>query len=253
MTSNELKKAIGRQAFFKDHGNMMPVLIINAWIDDDLVGFNLKMQHALVDPEASPVDFEISSIKEHLRFFNNRISSSVFGWILEMDPIKVKCLDLIVKSQASVDERLFATTRLAHITEPSFLEIIDALSSLAKSCACGPSSDLNFKGQSWGGAGLMVLSDDEETQIEYKHYMGKKVITSHAKFIGQYFRKVRGIISKHPSYNYRSKHIFWSQLGEAIERVESLEDSFRPNELLAIEISSAAMLFMIKAEEKFQE
>lgn len=47
-------------------------------------------------------------------------------------------------------------------------------------------TDRAFHGQSWGGAGAMVLSDDKQTRTDFQHCLGrdKVLFTRHAKGIG---------------------------------------------------------------------
>ena len=85
---------------------------------------------------------------------------------------------------------------------------------LLKSIAKGSIISLNMdRGQTWGGAGVMVLFDDASTVEMYRHAdADEKLITKHAAYIGEIYRQVGEIIGKLPWYDYHSKYYFWGQL-----------------------------------------
>ena len=69
-----------------------------------------------------------------------------------------------------------------------------------------------FKGQSWGGAGAMVISSDHETHSKYTHRIGRDEIlfTTFAHEIGQLYKIVRNNV--HPHINFANKHDFWGRI-----------------------------------------
>jgi len=85
---------------------------------------------------------------------------------------------------------------------------------LIKSISEGSISALNMsKGQTWGGAGSMVLFDDVETIGAYSHAdTDEKLITKHAAYIGAIYYRILEIIGKLPWYDYLSKFYFWGEL-----------------------------------------
>lgn len=72
------------------------------------------------------------------------------------------------------------------------------------------------RGQTWGGAGAMVLFDDLDTIATYRHAdTDEKLITKYAAYIGEIYRQICEIIGKLPWYDYSSKRYFWGELTNA--------------------------------------
>ena len=71
-----------------------------------------------------------------------------------------------------------------------------------------------FQGQSWGGAGVMIISADEKTLATYSHFHGPKLITKYAYELGHLYQGLRPIISEHPHFSSLSKLEFWGVLTE---------------------------------------
>ena len=70
-----------------------------------------------------------------------------------------------------------------------------------------------FCGQSWGGAGAMVLSDDKQTRTKFQHCLGRDTIlfTRHAKGIGYLYKIIQKIVMA----NYLDKAEFWGRATDA--------------------------------------
>jgi hypothetical protein len=77
-------------------------------------------------------------------------------------------------------------------------------------------SKKGFQGQSWGGADVMIISDDEATLAAYTHFQGPKLITKYAYEIGHLYQELRPIISEHPHFSSLSKMEFWGVLTEQL-------------------------------------
>ena len=104
------------------------------------------------------------------------------------------------------------------------------------------------RGQTWGGAGAMVLFDDMVTIATYKHAdTDEKLITKHAAYIGEIYRQIREIIGKLPWYDYLSKYYFWGDLTNAGKL-------FIKNNMMASERELATFLvkYSIKLIEKLE-
>jgi len=92
-------------------------------------------------------------------------------------------------------------------TKNKFKEL---LKSITEGSICRLSMD---RGQTWGGAGAMVLFDDVDTITAYKHAdTDEKLITKHAAYIGEIYYQIREIVGKLPWYDYLSKYYFWGEL-----------------------------------------
>lgn len=73
--------------------------------------------------------------------------------------------------------------------------------------------DRVFRGQSWGGAGVMVLSDDKQTLTDFQHCLGHDnvLFTRHAQGIGCLYKIIQKIVMA----NYFDKTELWGRATEA--------------------------------------
>ena len=100
--------------------------------------------------------------------------------------------------------------------------------------------DANFVGQAWGGAGVMVLSDDKPTQDQFVHFTGVKLITPHAQVVGRLYRKISKCAAHCAAYDYFTKREFWGRLTEAGQRSQSTTDGHDATVLLLALIQEAS-------------
>lgn len=77
-------------------------------------------------------------------------------------------------------------------------------------------SKKGFQGQSWGGADVMIISNDENTFAKYAHFQGQKLITKYAYELGYLYQELRPIIAEHPHFSSLSKLEFWGLLTEQL-------------------------------------
>ena len=80
-------------------------------------------------------------------------------------------------------------------------------------------SKKGFQGQSWGGADVMIISNDENTITKYAHFQGQKLITKYAYEIGYLYKQLRTIIAEHPHFSSLSKLEFWGLLTEELVNI----------------------------------
>jgi len=80
-------------------------------------------------------------------------------------------------------------------------------------------SKKGFQGQSWGGADVMIILNDENTFARYAHFQGQKLITKYAYEIGYLYKKLRPIIAEHPHFSSLSKLEFWGLLTEELVNI----------------------------------
>lgn len=78
-------------------------------------------------------------------------------------------------------------------------------------------------GQSWGGAGAMIISNDEETLKQLQHLSSSDVILSSPDFneLGALYNLLRKIISNHQKYNYFTKLAIWPEITNSLIEIES--------------------------------
>lgn len=116
-----------------------------------------------------------------------------------------------------------------------------SLASLREKVADGKLSikrqDTVYKGQSWGGSGVMVISPDSETLQQYPdEFNDQRFITPYAYEIGHFYNKIKNTSDLEGGwYNHVSKHEFWSELTRlGIEATRENNNISCPQLLLAV-------------------
>lgn len=214
----------GELAIYKDNNSLTLVRIERIIIDPDFLSFNLqalagdRMDHEQLN------DFTISAFFEYLDHSDGRYTSKMISWVLETDPIRVIYLRNMINAKVSFDQVSEAMNKPQPFYDEITIKVVTNLISLKiqiKNRKIKLTSNLKFKGQSWGGAGVMVISTDEETINQFFHFEGEIIISEHATQIGELFQRIRRIIAISPKYNHLSKLEFWCNLVEAANSVKS--------------------------------
>lgn len=208
----------GELAVLKENGVLALVRVEKITIDPDGLTFTLKPQKGPRIGLETLRAFSIGACLEHLNFAEGRYSCAMVGWTLETDPVKVIYLKNMISRMAKVDEVLKAFRQRHEFYDARTEKAIEGLvrlKGLIKTGKMAFPQDPLFKGQSWGGAGVMVISNDPETVKQYAHFDGETVITNHATLMGELFRKIRRTVSASPRYNHLSKSEFWANLAVA--------------------------------------
>ncbi len=233
-TLNLLEKVsaqTGELAVYKEHGVLSVVQIKKITIEPDLLTFTLKPQRGRSFGLENHKVFSISSSFEYLSCESGYYSSSIISWGLETEPVKVTYLKNLINRGAGIDEILSAFRRRSGFYDEETTLIINKLMKLKSNIKYRKISltrDLEFKGQAWGGAGVMVISNDEKTKKQYGHFQGHTVISNYAPQIGDLFRRVGRISATSPNYDHLSKRKFWDCLAEA---VNSTKETKKPENL----------------------
>lgn len=208
----------GEIAVYKESGVLAVVQIEKIIIEPGLLTFTLKPQRGRTFGLEHLKAFSVSSCFEYLHFENGCFTSSIIGWALETEPVKVTFLKKLICEGASTDQILSAFRKRSGFYDEETSLIINNLFMLKrniKSRKISLTRDTEFRGQAWGGAGVMVISNDEETKKKYEHFQGNMVISNYAPQIGDLFRRVGRISATSPTYDYLSKRIFWESLAAA--------------------------------------
>jgi hypothetical protein len=208
----------GELAIFKERGVLAVVRIEKITLEPDMLSFRLKPQPGRHLGLESLKAFTASSCFEFLSHSHGRYSSSIVNWVLETDPLKVIHLRHLIQGKASVDTILSAMRKQQPAYDADTAKVVAGLLRLKSQIKNGKllsANDPEFKGQSWGGAGVMVISDDEATRKQYAHFDGVMVVSEYAVLIGELFRKIRRVTATSPMYNYLSKLEFWPVLAAA--------------------------------------
>lgn len=208
----------GEIAVYKESGVLAIVQIEKIIIEPDLLTFTLKPQRVRSFGLEGFKAFSVSSCFEYLHFENGCFTSSIISWTLETEPVKVTFLKKLIGEGASTDQILSAFRKRSGFYDEETSLIINKLLMLKrniKSRKISLTRDTEFRGQAWGGAGVMVISNDEETKKKYEHFQGNMVISNYAPQIGDLFRRVGRISATSPTYDYISKRIFWESLAVA--------------------------------------
>lgn len=222
---NFLKKIssiTGELAVYKQSGILALVRIERITIEPDLLSFSLKPQRGRRIGLESLKRFTVSSTFEFLDHSGGRYYSPIVSWMLETDPVKVIYLSNLINGNASFDE-ILSSMRRRHVfyddVTTSVVTRLIKLKNHIKNRKINLVCDSEFKGQSWGGAGVMVISNDEDTKNHYSVFHGVIVVSDNATQIGDLFRRVRGITSTLPKYNYLTKREMWRNLAQAANSV----------------------------------
>jgi hypothetical protein len=96
-------------------------------------------------------------------------------------------------------------------------------------------SDPSYQGQSWGGAGAMVISGDVKTREQFAHRLGRDAIlcTVHAYAIGNWYRKLLNIAAA----NYITKFEMWGLATEVGQQAVSKNPSISQIDLAVVIIN----------------
>lgn len=164
----KLSAKTGELAVYKEKGVLSVVKVENIKIEPDLLSFTLKPKHGRNFGLGNLKAFTICSSFEYLNYENGRYySSSIIGWELETEPAKVNYLKNIINEGSEIDEILSAFRSRGEFYDRETLLVINKLMKLKNNIKYRKivlARDLEFKGQAWGGAGVMVISNDEETK-----------------------------------------------------------------------------------------
>lgn len=221
-------------AVYKESGVLALVRVEKITIEADMLSFTLKPQRGRRIGLENLKAFTVSSCFEYLDYLDGRYTSSIVNWVLETDPVKVIYISNLIKGNARVDEVLSAMRKHHVLYDDDTAKVVTGLIRLKnqiKNRKIPLASDPEFKGQSWGGAGVIVISNDVETIKQYSHFQGETVVSEHASQIGELFRRIRRITVISPKYNYLSKLQFWGDLAEAVNSVKQEQSAARLEEV----------------------
>lgn len=226
----KISSITGELAVFKESVTAAVVRVEKITIEPDMLSFTLKAQSGGYGSPRNLETFTVSSCFEYLNHSHGLYTSSIVNWVLETDPVKVIYLSNLIKENTSVDVVLSAMRERHAFCDDNTSKVLRGLVRLKNQINNGKlflASDSEFKGQSWGGAGVMIISNDEATQREYLHFDGFTVISEYALQIGELFRRVRRIVATSPKYNYLSKYEFWGELAEAANSLHRASDGVK--------------------------
>lgn len=230
----KISSITGELAVYKESGVLTVVRIEKITIEPDMLSFMLKPQRGRRIGLESLKVFTVSSSFEYLDHSDGRYTCSIVSWMLETDSVKVSYLSNLINGNASADEVLSAMGKRQVFYDDDTTKVLSGLLRLKnqiKNRKVLLANEPEFKGQSWGGAGVMVISNDEYTKEQYSHFDGVTVVSEHALQIGELFRRVRRITATSPKYNYLSKLNFWSGLANAANSVKQEHGASRLEEV----------------------
>lgn len=230
----KISSITGELAVYKESGVLAVVQIQKITIEPDMLSFTLKPQRGRRIGLESLKVFTVSSSFEYLDHSEGRYTCSIVSWSLETDPVKVIYLSNLISANASVDEVLSAMKKRQVFYDEETAKVLSGLMRLKNQIRNRKvllAREPEFKGQSWGGAGVMVISNDEYTKEQYSHFDGDIVVSEHAPQIGELFRRVRRIAATSSKYNYLSKLQFWGDLANAANSVKQEHGAARLEEI----------------------
>lgn len=245
----KISSITGELAVFKESGVLAVVRIEKITIESDMLSFTLKPQRGRRFGLETLKAFTVGSSFEYLDHSDGRYTSSIVSWLLETDPVKVTYLSNLIHGDASIDDIFSAFRKRQVFYDEDTAKVVNGLTRLKshiKTRKILLTSDQGFKGQSWGGAGVMVISGDDETVKQYSHFEGAAVISEHAPQIGDLFRRVRRITAISSKYNYLSKLEFWADLAAAANSVKQDRNTAKLEEVCD-QVIMKAIAFVTKA------
>ncbi len=218
----KISSITGELAVYKENGILAVVRIEKITIEPDMISFKLKpLPGRRIGLESLKV-FTASSSFEFLNHSDGRYTCSIVSWELETDPVKVIYLKNLINGIGTVDQVLSTMRKRQVLYDDETTKVLNGLMRLKRQINNRKillASETEFKGQSWGGSGVMVISNDECTKKQYSQFDGETVVSEHAPQIGDLFRRVRRITATSPKYNYLSKTEFWNNLAHAANSV----------------------------------
>ena len=224
----KISTATGELALYKESGVLAVVEIEKITVEPDLVTFTLKPQRGSSFGLDNLKAFSVSSSFNYLSYDHGRYMCSIISWVLETDPVKVIYLKNLINLGASTEDILTALRKRHVFYDNETTKIVDRLMKLKNKIKKGKislTSDPEFKGQSWGGAGVMVLSNDKETKKHFSHFQGDTIVSDYAPQIGDLFRRISRISATSPNYDYFSKVAFWGNLAAVANSLKQNNNS----------------------------
>lgn len=219
----KISSITGELAIYQKSGILAVVRIERIIVEPNLLSFRFVPENlgrfGLENQEA----FSISSRFNDLDFSDGRYTSSIDNWVLETNPVRVLYVSELIVQKTRIEE-ILPVFKVDHkFCDEMAAKIVTELMQLKNQIQNRKISLISkpkFKGQSWGGADVIVLSKDDETKKSYSHFSGVTVISSYATEIGDLFRKILSIVGKSPNYHYLSKYMLWGEVGLAASSVD---------------------------------
>lgn len=215
----KISSVTGELAIYQKSDVLAVVRIEKIMIEPNLLSFRLVPEDGL----ESLATFSVSTRLNGLGFSNGRYTSSIDNWLIETNPVRVLYISDLIGLKTSVEEILPVLSEDHVFCDDMTGQIVTELMQLKNHIQNKKIvlvSKRRFKGQSWGGSDVMVISNDDETKKSFSHFTGVTVISEYATQIGDLFRKILSIVGKSPNYNYLSKYQLWGEVGLAASSVD---------------------------------
>ncbi len=209
----------GEMVLFKGRGILAVVVVEKIIIESSLLTVLLKPVPGQSISLQHNKKFAVSAAFSSLAQYRDQLSCALVGWVIETNALKVAHIRHLFKNGANNAEIVTAFRRRDKIFDAETEQLIFRLARLNSHLRTGKATlkqEVNFIGQSWGGAGVIVLSDDKDTIDQFSHFNGLIVVSSQAVQIGDLFRKIGRIAACSSNYDYITKREFWSRLASAV-------------------------------------
>lgn len=223
---NCLKEAslvVDEVAVYCDNSVLALVKVQKVVVESKSASFVLKPQRGKSFGLAGNKSFAIVGDYDSLSYSDGCYWSVANDWLLETNFVRVVFLARLLSKRSDFDE-VFSAIKMRHVFyDEEMVQLLSRLFELKKQIKSKKvrlARNPHSKGQAWGGAGVMVISNDEETVEQYSHVRDVTVVSANAAQIGGLFRRVGRIIMGSSRYNYLSKHQFWVGLAQAAMSTE---------------------------------
>lgn len=217
--SKNILRLAGEEVLFKERGVLAVVIVEKIIIESSLLTVVLRPVPGQGIGLQYKYKFKVSAAFSHLSQYRDQLVGALVGWVIETNTLRVAHIRHLFRHGARDVDIVAAFKRRDKIFDAKTEKIIFQLASLNSELLVRKSTlrqEVNFKGQSWGGAGVVVLTEDEETITQFAHFDGLIVISSQAIQIGDLFRKVGRIIAASSKYDHSTKREFWARLAHVV-------------------------------------
>lgn len=210
-----ISNIIGELAIYRERRNYVVVEVQKIIIESKALTFILKPKRISNVTTSSLQPFRIDATFEYLTLHDWRFSCSIVGWALETETGRVSSLKYLISIGASKEALSAAYKSRRTVFRGNAEKLVSKLEILRRSIRDSEiilRSDLDFRGRSWTGPGIIVISDDRATRDKYIGFVGEIFSTAFAPQVGDLLRRIHGIFKRYEVYHSFSNAELWSAI-----------------------------------------
>jgi len=210
-----ISKIIGELAIYREQRNFVVVEIQKIVIERKTLTFILKPQRITSATSSSLRPFRVDATFEYLTLHDWRFSCSIVGWALETEPGRVSSLKYLISIGASKEALSAAYKSRCTVFRSNAEKVVSKLEILRRSIRDSEMilrSDPEFRGRSWTGPSIVVISNDLPTRNKYIDFAGKVFSTEFSPQVGDLLRRVHRTFTRYEVYHSFSNTELWSAI-----------------------------------------